>query len=60
MQARLHIVHAVYTVNFNLDVECPDPIDIPDAMLKSGDEILRKAEGIARVATKPVLLIRGQ
>ncbi|MHB1291671.1 MAG: universal stress protein [Sulfuricella sp.] len=50
VQARLRIVHAVDTVNLNRDVEFPNPAEILDVMVKSGEEILRKAEGVAREA----------
>ncbi len=50
IQARLRIVHAVDTVNLNRDMEFPDPAEIQDALIKSGEEILRKAEGVAREA----------
>jgi len=50
VQARLRIAHAVDTVNFNRDTEFPDPLEIQDVMVKSGEEILRKAEHVAREA----------
>ena len=51
---RLRIVHAVDIVNLNLGVEFPNPAEISDAMTKSGQEILRKAEAVARAAGIPV------
>ena len=50
LQAQLRIVHAVDIVNINLGAEFPDPSEISDAMTKSGQEILRKAEAVARDA----------
>lgn len=50
VQAQLRIVHAVDTVNLNRGVEFPNPAEILDVMVKSGEEILRKAQGIARNA----------
>jgi nucleotide-binding universal stress UspA family protein len=54
MQAQLRIVHAVDIVNINLGTEFPDPSEILDAMTKSGQEILRRAEAAARAAGVPV------
>ena len=48
--AQLRIVHVVDVVNLNLGVEFPNPAEILDAMTKSGQEILRKAEAVARAA----------
>lgn len=48
--AQLRIVHVVDVVNLNLGVEFPNPVEILDAMTKSGQEILRKAEAVARAA----------
>lgn len=53
-QAHLRIVHAVDIVNLNLGAEFPNPSELSDAMTKSGQEILRKAEAVARVAGIPV------
>ena len=53
-QAQLRIVHAVDIVNINLGEEFPNPSEISDAMTKSGQEILRKAEAVARGAGIPV------
>ena len=53
-QAQLRIVHAVDIVNINLGEEFPNPSEISDAMTKSGREILRKAEAVARGAGIPV------
>jgi len=53
-QAQLRIVHAVDIVNINLSPEFSNPSEISDAMTKSGQEILRKAEAVARVAGIPV------
>jgi len=50
VQAQLRIVHAVDTVNLNRDTEFPNPVEILDVMVKSGEEILRKAVGVAREA----------
>jgi nucleotide-binding universal stress UspA family protein len=54
LQAQLRIVHAVDIVNINLGTEFPDPSEILDAMTRSGQEILRKAEAVARTAGIPV------
>lgn len=54
-QARLRIVHAVDVVNINMGAEeFPNPSEISVAMTKSGQEILRKAEAVARGAGIPV------
>jgi nucleotide-binding universal stress UspA family protein len=37
-------------VNINLGTEFPNPPEITDALIKSGKEILRKAEAAARLA----------
>lgn len=50
LNGRLRIVHAVDTVNLNRGAEFPNPGEILDIMVKSGEEILRKAEGVAREA----------
>ncbi len=50
VQAQLRIVHAVDTVNLNRDTEFPNPAEILDIMLRSGEGILRKAERVAREA----------
>jgi nucleotide-binding universal stress UspA family protein len=49
-KAQLRIVHAVDIVNLNLATEFPNPAEISDALTKSGREILRKAEVVARGA----------
>jgi len=53
-KAQLRIVHAVDIVNINLGTEFPNPPEISDAFIKSGREILRKAEAVARTAGIPV------
>lgn len=53
-QAQLRIVHAVDTVNINLGAEFLISSEVSDAMTRSGREILRKAEAIAREAGIPV------
>jgi nucleotide-binding universal stress UspA family protein len=50
MQAQLRIVHAVDTVNINLDTEFPFPPEISDALTKHGQAILRNAETVAKKA----------
>lgn len=54
LRAQLRIVHAVDIVNINLVAEFPNPSEISDAMAKGGQEILRKAEAVAREAGIPV------
>ena len=54
LQARLRIVHAVDVVNINLGAEFPNPSEISDGMIKTGQEILRKAGDVAREAGIPV------
>jgi len=49
-QAQLRIVHAVDNVTLNLGAEFPNPSEISDAIIKSGQDILRKAGAVARVA----------
>jgi len=49
-KARLRIVHAVDIVNINLGTEYPNPPEISEAISRSGQEILRKAEVVAREA----------
>lgn len=44
MQAQLRIVHVIDTVNINLDTEFPYPGEFSDAIVRSGEEVLRKAE----------------
>ena len=53
-QAQLRIVHAVDIVNLNLGADFLNLSEISDAMTKSGQEILRKAEAVARGAGLPV------
>jgi len=48
MRAQLRIVHAVDTVNVNLDTEFPEPLEFSNAMIKGGQEILREAEAEAK------------
>lgn len=54
LQAQLRIVHAVDIVNINLGMEFPNSPEILDAMTKSGQKILRKAEAVTREAGIPV------
>ena len=54
LQAQLRIMHVVDVVNINLGAEFPNPSEIADAMIKSGQEILRKAGAAAREAGIPV------
>lgn len=53
-QAELRIVHAVDLVNIYMGAESVDPTEISDALTKSGQDILRKAEAVARQAEIPV------
>ena len=53
-QAQLRIVHAVDLVNIYMGAESVDPTEISDALTKSGQDILRKAEAVARQAEIPV------
>ena len=50
LQAQLRIVHAVDIVNINLGAEFPNLSAISDAMTKRGQQILVKAEAVAREA----------
>ncbi len=50
LQARLRIVHAVDVVNLDLGTEFPNPIEIAEALTKGGQEILRKAQAVAKKA----------
>lgn len=50
LNGQLQIVHVVETVNLNLDSEFTDPNEIWDAMRKSGEAILTKAQAAARGA----------
>lgn len=52
-QARLRIVHVIDLVDLNLDAAVPIP-GVSDAMITSGQEILRKAESVAKSAGIPV------
>lgn len=52
--AQLRIVHAVDLVNIYMGAESVDPTEISDALTKSGQDILRKAEAVARQAEIPV------
>jgi len=54
LQAQMRIVHAVDTVNINLGTEFPNPPEITEALIKSGQEILRKAKAVAGAAGIPV------
>ena len=54
LRAQLRLVHAVDIVSINLGAEFPNPSGISDAMTKGGQEILRKAEAVARGAGIPV------
>lgn len=54
LRAQLRIVHAVDIVSINLGAEFPNPSGISDAMTKGGQEILRKADAVARGAGIPV------
>jgi nucleotide-binding universal stress UspA family protein len=54
LQAQLRIVHAVDIVNINLGAEFPDVSEISNALTRGGQEILRKAEAVARAAGIPV------
>jgi len=47
---QLRIVHVIETVNFNLDGEFTDPNDLWDALRRSGEVILTKAQVAAREA----------
>lgn len=53
LNGKLRIVHAVEMVNLNFDSEFPGPNEIWEAMRKSGEAILAKAQAA-------VLLIRGK
>jgi nucleotide-binding universal stress UspA family protein len=50
LQAQLRIVHVVDTININQGADFPGPPEISGAITKSGQEILRKAEAVAREA----------
>lgn len=50
MQAHLRIVHAVDTVNINLDMEFPYPPEFSEALIKNGQAVLRKAEAVVKKA----------
>jgi nucleotide-binding universal stress UspA family protein len=59
MQAKLRIVHAVDTVNINLDTEFPDPAAMSDAAIEFGQRTLRNAEAVAKksgIATESHLI----
>ena len=53
-EAHLRIVHAVDTVTFDLSVEFSSLSEISASMIKSGRELLGKAEAVARAAGIPV------
>jgi len=51
LQAQLRIVHVVDDININMGAEeFPDPSEIIDAVSKHGQEIIRKAEAVAKDA----------
>ena len=50
MQAQLRIVHAVDTINLNLDMEFPYPLEFSEALIKNGQAVLRKAEAVVKKA----------
>jgi len=54
LQSQLRIVHAIDFVHLNLGAEFPNPSEISDAITKSGQETLAKAEAVARAAGMPV------
>lgn len=54
LQSQLRIVHAIDFVHLNLGAEFPNPSEISDAITKSGQEILAKAEAEASAAGVPV------
>ena len=59
MQAKLRIVHAVDTVNINLDTEFPDPTEMSDVATEFGQKTLRNAEAVAKksgIATETHLI----
>ena len=59
MRAKLRIVHAVDTVNINLDTEFPNPTEMSDAAIELGHKILRNAEAVAKksgIATETHLI----
>jgi nucleotide-binding universal stress UspA family protein len=59
MQAKLRIVHAVDTVNINLDTEFPDPAAMSDVAIEFGQKTLRNAEAVAKksgIATETHLI----
>lgn len=59
MQAKLRIVHAVDTVNINLDTEFPNPTEMSNAALEYGQRTLRNAEAVAKksgIATETHLI----
>lgn len=47
-QAQLRIVHAIDIVNIYLGAEFIDPTELSDAIIKSGQDILRKAQAMAQ------------
>ena len=70
LQAQLRIVHAADIANINQDAEFPNRSRMAEDIVKNGQDILSGseaiaasasvAEGVARVASKPVLLVRGE
>jgi len=59
MQAKLRIVHAVDTVNINLDTEFPERATMSDVAIEFGQKTLRNAEAVAKksgIATETHLI----
>lgn len=54
LQGQLRIVHAVDIVNIYMGAEFIDPTEISAAVIKIGQEILSKAEAVAKQAQIPV------
>jgi nucleotide-binding universal stress UspA family protein len=54
LRAQLRIAHVVDTVNINAGADFPSPPELSGAMTRGGQEILRKAEAVARAAGIPV------
>ena len=54
VHARLRIVHVVDTLNINVDTEFPAPLEFSDAIIKNGQDLLRRAEAVAQKAGVPV------
>jgi nucleotide-binding universal stress UspA family protein len=49
-QGCLRIVHAVDLVKINLGAEFPDPFDVTESLVKTGQDLLRGAEAVATAA----------